>query len=853
MKCKTLLITGIAGFASAFLLLFTSEAGAQEPDQEPRNELEEIIVTGTTRQGVTVLESSVAITAIGAEDLDRDVPFGLVDTLKAVPGLFVQESGGQTSNSIGVRGLPSTAQLAFISVQEDGLPVNYERYTVDAVQRYSIGIERVEVTRGGTSGVLAPNGAGAIVNYIYRKGTDDPEGTLRMSLTDFDNVRTDFFYGGPLSDDWKMAVSGYYMYGDTPRENEFNGERGGEFRINLTRELSNGELNLTYKKVDERNSFILPLPVARDPDSGELSEIPGFDLNHGNVTGFDNSRTRILFASGEVLEQNTVDGADAEADVFTVGLEWDFGNDLYLKHQSRVSDLQRLFNAHFTGSAGGISILPAELYLTDDSIDFVGAGYGTVGDFFAANPGADRCFQYVTSKELLCAGDPALDNLNGNGLAQILNSLREPIERRQFISDTRLTWETGQNSLSVGAMFIDLDHNRALSSSLFLSEVTSDSPQVLDIVAVDPVSGEVQAFLSDGGVVKHGQWRGDDDVQVNSMSLYVNDEFQFNDRLRVDVGLRWEDVEYQAVSLTGLGDRVPVAGAFDTDGNDVDNITANNFANRLKGNGGTARRTVEYDELSWTVGFNFLITDTLAVYGRYAEGYQTPRADRLGDIILNTPDGPVDTPLQEVELAELGIRYSGDTIAASATLYNTQFPSLLTGGFGFDQGGTQVLNQAELDVIGVEFDLSWTPVDWASVQLAGVVQDGELDNFNTPAGAAFNGNKVARTPDEQFRFIGNIFATDQVTIFADYHWLGERFGANDNVVKFESCGNLGIGASYAATDQITFQLKGKNVTDEICYTEGNPRATVAENLLQLGYARPIAGATYIFSAQFDFF
>ncbi|MEO1201222.1 MAG: TonB-dependent receptor [Pseudomonadota bacterium] len=834
-------------------MLFAGSASAQETEQEPRNELEEIIVTGTTRQGVTVLESSVAITAIDSASLDRDVPFGLVDTLKQVPGLFVQESGGQTSNSIGVRGLPSTAQLAFISVQEDGLPVNYERYTVDAVQRYSIGIERVEATRGGTSGVLAPNGAGAIVNYIYRKGTDDPEGTLRLSLTDFGNTRTDFFYGGPLSEDWKMAVSGYYMYGDTPRENEFNGERGGEFRINLTRELSQGELNLTYKKVDESNSFVLPLPVARDPVSGELSEIPGFDLNHGNVAGFDNSRTRILFANGEVLEQNIVDGADAEADVFTIGFDWDFENDWYLKHQSRVSSLDRLFNAHFTGSAGGISILPAEQYLTDDSINFVNAGYGTVGDFYAANPGADRCFQYVTSGELLCAGDPALDNLNGNGLAQILNSLREPISRRQFISDTRLSWETDRNSLSFGAMFIDLDHNRALASSLFMSEVTSDSPEVLDIVAVDPGTGDVQAFLSDGGVVKHGQWRGDDDVQVKSLSLYVNDEFQFSDRLRVDVGLRWEDVEYQAVSLNGLGDRVAVAGAFDTDGNDVDNITANNFANRLKGNGGTSRRRVEYDDISWTIGFNFLLTDSLAVYGRYAEGYQTPRADRLGDIILNTPDGPVDAPLQEVELGELGIRYSGDTISASATLYNTSFPSLLTGGFGFDQGGTQVLNQASLDATGVEFDLTWLPLDWLSLQLAGVIQSGELDDFNTPAGAMFNGNQVARTPDEQFRFNGNIFATDNLTIFADYHWLGERFGANDNVVKFDSCGNLGLGASYAATDQLMFQLKGKNITNEICFTEGNPRATVAENLLQLGYARPIAGATYILSAQFDFF
>ncbi len=853
MNYKSAFTTAIAGIASALALLTGYDVQAQE-SEEPRNVLEEIIVTGTTRQGVRVLESSVAITALSAEDMDRDVPFGLVDTLKAVPGLFVQESGGQTSNSIGVRGLPSTAQLAFISVQEDGLPVNYERYTVDAVQRYSIGIERVEVTRGGTSGVLAPNGAGAIVNYIYRKGGETPEGTVRLSYTDFENLRADYFYGGPLSDDWRVALSGYYMYGDTPRENDFNGERGGEIRINLTRELSNGELNLTYKRVDERNSFVLPLPTARDPDTGTLSEIPGFDLNHGNTTSFDNSRTRILFADGSRLEQNVVDGADAEADIITLGLDWDFGNDWTLRHQSRVSDLSRLFNAHFTGSAGSISILPASEYLTNDSINFVGAGYGTVGDFYAANPGTDRCYQYVTSGEIICAGDPALDTLNGNGLAQILNSLREPIERRQFISDTRLTWSTDNNSLSLGAMFIDLDHNRALSSSLFMSEVSSSAPQVLDIVAVDPGTGDVQAYLSDGGVVKHGQWRGDDDVQVNSISLYANDEFQFNDRLRVDVGLRWEDVEYQAVSLDGLGTRFAVAGAFDADGNDVDNITANNFANRLKGSGGTSKRKVDYSELSWTLGFNFLITDSLAAYGRYAEGYQTPRADRLGDIRITGPDGLIDAPLQEVELAELGLRYSGDTIAASATLYNTNFPSLLTGGLGFDSGGTQVLAQAELDVVGVEFDFIWTPIDALRLQLAGVVQDGELENFNIPeADALFSGNKVARTPDEQVRFIGEWFATDQITVFTDYHWLGERFGANDNVVKFDDCGNLGLGASYRPTDQLTFQVKGKNITDEICYTEGNPRATVVQNLLQLGYARPIAGATYIFSAQFDFF
>jgi len=840
--------------ATLLALPFAFLAGhaVAQPPAEPRNELEEIIVTGTTSRGITALESSVGLTQISAEDLERDVPFGLSETLKAVPGLYVQESGGASSNSVGVRGLPSTGHMRYISIQADGLPVNYDQYTADAVQRYGIGIERIEVIRGGTSGVLTPNGSGAIVNYIYKKGTQDAEGTLRVSTADYDNTRTDFFYGGPLSDDWTVALSGYYVNGDSPRQNGFTSELGGEFRVNLTRELEDGELNITYKKVDESNGFVLPLPVQRDPRSGTLVQIQGFDLNDGNVNSFDNSRTRILFADGNRLEQNLVDGFDVQADVFTVSLEWEFDNNLYLNHSSRVINLDRLAQGHWTGSAGGISMMPAELYLTGDNINFVGAGYGTVGDFYAAYPDSRRCFQYVSSGELLCAGDGSLANLNGNGFAQILNSLREPISREQFISDTRLTWDTADNSLSVGMIFANISHDRALSSSLFMSDVNGSGGRVMDIVAAD-AGGNVQAYLSDGGVVKHGQWRGDDDVQVKSVSLYINDEFQVNDELRIDAGVRFESAEYKAASLNGLGNRFVVDGALDAQGNDVDNIWANNYANRLKGGGGATRRAADYNEMAWTVGFNYLVSSDLAVYGRYAEGFQTPRADRLGDITLRTPSGSVNRPVDEVELSELGVRYSGDDLAASATLFNTDFPTLLTGGFGFDSGNTQVLNQASLSAVGVEFDLTWDPTDWLSVNAVGVMQNGELDNFNTPAGQAFNGNNVARTPDEQFRVASTIFASERIDVFMDYHWLGERFGANDNIVRFDACGNFGIGATFRANEQLSLQLKGKNITDEICYTEGNPRATVEQNLLDVGFARPIVGSYWTLSLQFDFF
>jgi outer membrane receptor protein involved in Fe transport len=842
----------ISYLASTIAFLLATSAVAQQSGEEKKavSELETIIVTGTASRGQTALESSVGVTLITADDLAKDVPFGLSETLQAVPGLFVQNSGGASSNNIGVRGLPSGSHLRYINVQEDGLSVNYDQYTVDATQRYDLGIQRVEVIRGGTSGILAANGSGAIINYIYKKGSQESEGIVKISATSYDNIRTDLFFGGAINKDWTIAMSGYYTQGDSPRENGFNGERGGQLRFNLTRIFNNGELNLTYKKVDESNAFVLPLPVQRNPLTGNLTELPGFDLLQGNVNSFDNSRTNILFADGSRLEQNIVDGFDVDADVFTAALDWDLSDELYFHHSSRYSSMNRLAQGHWTGSFGGDSILPAEDYLTNDALDF-GGGYGTVGEFYTGFADAQRCFQYVTSQELLCAGSAELANLNGNGYAQVLNALREPISRDQFLSDTRLTWKTDKNTLTVGVMLANLSHDRALASSLFMSDVTGGSPRTLDIVAVD-TDGNILGYLSDAGVVKHRQWSGDDDLQVDSQSIYINDEFQVTGDLRIDAGIRWESAEYQGASLNGLGTRVAVAGAFDSDGNDVDNISANNYSAPLKGTGGVSRREVEYKELAWTLGFNYMLSEDYAIYGRYAEGFQTPRADRLGDITLNTPEGIVDLPVDEIELAELGIRYSGDTLAASATLFNTEFPTLLTGGFGFDTGGTQVLNEASLSVVGVEFDVTWSPIDVLMLNLVGVFQSGELADFNTTAGQAFNGNNVARTPDEQLRFSGTFEVTDDLNLFADYRFIGERFGANDNIVKFDSCGIAGVGGAYYFTRQFSVQAKVNNLTDELCFTEGNPRATVSENALDIGFARPMVGRNVIVSAQFTF-
>lgn len=89
-------------------------------------------------------------------------------------------------------------------------------------------------------------------------------------------------------------------------------------------------------------------------------------------------------------------------------------------------------------------------------------------------------------------------------------------------------------------------------------------------------------------------------------------------------------------------------------------------------------------------------------------------------------------------------------------------------------------------------------------------------------------------------------------MFLAYHYLGKRFAANDNIVEFPSCGVLDIGAIYNNNSSFSVQLNAKNVTDEICYNEGNPRATSAENELSYGFARPIVGSNWLASSSYRF-
>ena len=79
-------------------------------------------------------------------------------------------------------------------------------------------------------------------------------------------ARYDLNVNGPLGDDWRFNVGGFYRYDHGVRDPGFPGIRGGQFKGNITRLLDNGYVRFSAKVIDDRNQFILDLPFANPGD-----------------------------------------------------------------------------------------------------------------------------------------------------------------------------------------------------------------------------------------------------------------------------------------------------------------------------------------------------------------------------------------------------------------------------------------------------------------------------------------------------------------------------------------------------------------------------------------------------------
>ena len=804
-----------------------SGTAVDNPDEVHR--LGEFVVTG--RAGTefrTKAETSYALTDISAEQLRMQSPIGVAEALKAVPGFWIEASGGEASNNIRARGIPADG-FSTVSLQEDGLPIQHDGglgwLNADQSFRLDETIERLEVVRGGPSSVFASNAPGGIVNFVTRRGGDTAEGTVKYEIGDFGHHRIDAWYGGPAGD-WQYGVGGFWRISDGVRDPGFRANDGFQARLTFGRDLPNGgRLDFNVKHFDDHVIFYLPIPLTFDSD-GDPDGVPGFDPNFGTVVGRETKKVTVQTPSGpQIIDVES--GTHVKLTQFTGRVDLALPGDWRLQNgfRYRASETKRenYFPNNLTPGATRLNQLRA----------------GALAAFPAAT---DVRFRYVTTPNDYF--DPV--NQNGTGLVMDGTAIRIGVDLDEVINDLRVVkqFEAGSQThdVAIGLYLAYVDeHFRDLRATLFTD--VRENARLLDLVAVDGAGNPVGS-VTDNGVFRHGSNFANGMGDSLTTAIYLSDEWQVTPQLRIDAGVRWEKIE-----TDGRTERV--AGV---------NLGTPSTSNVLSGTGIFDTYDKDFDDVGWTIGADWQFSPSNGLFARYTPTFRLPS---VGSFITNPNATPVT---QETDLYEVGYKYVSQPFDIYVTAFRTTFDNFSFTDTVFDPatgGFTMRTVFIETETDGLEVEGNWRPTDWFDFSASATFQKPEFGDFvitqlvnGEPVQFDFTGNQLLRVPEVSFRIVpGFNLLNKRLRIQFPIEYYSDRYADAANSVELPNYRVFNAAVRYDINPRVTLHFVVDNIDNEIGLTEGNPRAGQFQSGdagARYYLARPILGRSFRAAVTYRF-
>ena len=332
--------------------------------------LDDIVVTGQTTRNRALITASADITIANRAEIDRRAPRSTADLLELVPGIFVEGTAGELSNNYSVRGLQGGGQR-FIQLEEDGMPVIYQGGGADFFFSEDVTIDRLEAVKGGSSGVLTVNGAGATINFISRKPNfNEVEGIARLSAYSYGLKRADAYYSMPIAKNLAFNVGGYFQSSPGVRKNPFNYDG---YRVKAMLEYrfdDDGFIRLTGKIGDLKAAYYADQPYS--VTDGKPGGIPGLDTQFGNIGGSAFARIAVPVSTfvepGGFREFRLTEGVRVKTKEIRADFEKRANDSLEIFARARYLDLSYDFNGLFPGSGtGNAGLASAVDYLTPGS------------------------------------------------------------------------------------------------------------------------------------------------------------------------------------------------------------------------------------------------------------------------------------------------------------------------------------------------------------------------------------------------------------------------------------------------------------------------------------------------------
>lgn len=772
----------------------------------------DIVVTGTVSPE-NRLDAGLAITTASLEEIRELAPNNTADLLKLAPGIWAETTGGATGANIFVRGFPTTGDAPFLSVQIDGAPIfppselafseNTTLFRVDDM------IEKVEILRGGTSPVFSNGQPGAIINFIQRTGTAEPEGGVRVTTTDYGSWRLDGYATGPIAADTVFAIGGFYRTSDGIRNTQFPADRGGQISANLTHRIADGSLTAYVRYTRDRNAFYTGAPLIAD-GSGKFSALPGFDPLRDTLIGRDTRRASIEVGPGDLRPVDLGDGRGLDLLVTGASLEW----------------------------------APDEQVQISNRFNFTTGDANTIGLF--TGPVPMTLERYIADTVARANADPRIPMAAGPASSgeAVLAATGEPLSPDRYIVVAGL-WSVKKTIASVTnelrvSTFVGGGHR--LTGGLYLAHYRSDDLRHFGnnlLLLAEPNARRIDLRLDNGveatraGFVSPTSSRLAGSSGSSNIALFISDRWTVSDRTSIDAGIR---LEHQSLD----GEVQDMVANVDLDGNPL-TLHNNNGTQPLAS---MTRFEDRSSRLSWSAGLiHRAIPDRLTLHARYNRGSNLLSFEKLRIGGRQSQSADIFEAGAELDAGSARISLNGFLNRFSGL----QFARLIAQPDG-GVGSIVLLGGAR--AVGIELDADIAPVSAWNVEIRGSWLDGRYRDFGDNSG-----NRIVRQPKIQFA-ISPAYRTRigraDIKLRATYSYVGVRYSDIENLQRLPAYATVDAGVHVDLGKRLTVDLVAQNLFDAFGLTEGNTR--IRGDVLSSGpiIARPLFGRNLSLSLGYRF-
>ena len=778
--------------------------------------LETVIVTGTFNPRPS-LETSTSTSALTQREIQKVIPRGTANLLQEIPGTFVDASAGEVYTRVYTRGVSASAEddlgWYYVSLQEDGLPVSlvqHSYYSPDLFHRYDLTTKKVEATRGGSSSITATNAPGGIYNFISHDTQEKLFGEIELSSGFQGNsqnlYRIDGRFGSPLGNNWFINAGGHYRKDDGVRNNDFTLSKGGQFKLDILKNTDRGFIKLWGKLLNDytnrytgvaavnwdspepafgqdfnNTSLLMPAFKSQIPDGRRLSEINAFDPSNG---------------------------VHAQDYAFGINFEHNFGNDLLLTNQFKISDKSADWQT---------SISNAFVSISNPLAYFISGADFPIGQVVFNDARTGKEVARIDNSGIL-AGQPAQYLTEGrlpNDAIMGTSAWYKNMDATEWMNQLMLQKEWKKHQITTGG-FIGSSNTSHFTQGSFAYTTYEPNPSMLKITLENPNQSVIELSDENGVSNYGGLFYVNTEAQVTQLAAFANDLIEIDSRIHLDLGLRYETINHD-----GWKDRFAPNSL---DGG-VDGDTTTAYDNGiLVPTGDRDNFDYNYNYLSYSAGINYKINSNIAVFSRFSKGNKAPELNYYFNNFSNVPINEKGV-VQKILQTELGLKLKSKHLSLATTAFWSALKDISSTNFEFDSDTNNIfytpilLNESR--TIGLEWEGTLEMTNNFSLFTNGVVQNpkakrwheynasGTVDDSDDTIND-YSGNTLPFNPKLMFNFGSNL-SFKRLSGFLKWQFMGKRFGNVSNGFELPSYSIFNAASSYKINDRISAHLLVNNL------------------------------------------